>query len=736
MVHSLISTAIFLGVAGSVWASDGVSISDPSTGISASVTAGGGFLVETTDPHFRFGGDLGSAADQIATRSGEDLGGGYTQVLFRFSAAGAPREGGIRIYTGRPVVVFSERYLAEGANAGHFPRFTALPAAPYQFGFGTWAFSFGPGSMEPGSPGLFFDGDRNAFLISPASNFIVGRVEQDPSGTLQAALDPAIETLREGFSHETILAAGKGINATFDLWGRALTDLYGKQRPSNEADVSLSLAGLWTDNGSPYYYDPGPAGQKLIDAKTGYGARGIPLGYVQADSWWYRKGIPPAWNNNGTGLWTLDADPALFPRDLAAFRQALGVPLAVHARFWHPESPDRQQYAFSGNVPIDPLYWQHLADYLSRSGVAVFEQDWLSGPAATAVNTDDPDAFFDNMAGAMAAKGINLQYSMPKARHFLQGAKYSNLTSIRVNADGFCRDRWDSFLFDSRLAGALGIWPFSDNFRSADIKQLTLAALSAGPLAPADELAVLNASNVRRAIRGDGVIVKPDLPLMPTDASYLAIARDAAAPMVASTLTDFGALKTYYVFAYARSGDSTTAAVEFSPASLGISGDAFPQSYVYDVFGSAGAAIATSDSFTPTVDRGGSYFVVTPVGPSGMAFLGDLSKLVPLGRTRISALSDDGAITATVEFGAGEDRVELSVYSPTPPGVNSDAGPAEVSPAGNGLYKVSVRRCGAERLTITLRTGASSPAARNLCFIGPPSWKDDPVIPLILRRLR
>jgi hypothetical protein len=737
MVRPLISTAIFLGVAGAVWGSDSIAISDPATGISASVTADGGFLVQTTDPQFSFGGELGGAPDQVTTREGEDLAGKYTQLLFRFAASGALREGGIRVYAGRPVVVFSERYLAEGANAGHFPRFTALPAMPHQFGFGTWAFGFGPGDIEPGSPWLFFDADRNAFLISPASNFIVGHVEQDSGGALQAGLDPAIDTVREGFSHETILVAGKGINATFDQWGRALTDLYGKNRPSNEADVTLSMAGLWTDNGSPYYYNPGPGGQKLLDAKAGYAARGIPLGYLQADSWWYRKGSPPAWNNNGTGLWTLDADLALFPQDLYGFRQALGVPLAVHARYWHPDSPDRQQYAFSGNVPVDPLYWQHLAGYLSRSGVAVFEQDWLSGPAATAVNTSDPDAFFGNMADAMAAKGINLQYSMPKARHFLQGAKYSNLTSIRVNADGFCRDRWDSFMFDSRLAAAVGIWPFSDNFRSAELRQVALAALSAGPMAPSDEVGVLNAANVRRALRSDGVIVKPDLPLMPTDATYVAIAQDAGAPMIASTLTDFGALKAYYVFAYARTEDGAATTAAFSPAALGISADVFPQSYVYDVFGSAGAVVPTSDLYAPVVGHEGSYFLVTPVGPSGMALLGDLSKLVPLGKKRVSALTDDGAISATIEFGVGEDKVELSVYAPTQPSASSDAGLAMVSQAGNGLYKIAVRRCGAQHLTVVMRVGDSDPAGTNpLCFADPPGRKDDSTIPLDLRRLR
>ena len=59
-------------------------------------------------------------------------------------------------------------------------------------------------------------------------------------------------------------------------------------------------------------------------------------------------------------------------------------------------------------------------------------------------------------------------------------------------------------------------------------------------------------------MRRDGVIVKPDVPLTPTDASYSNMAHSADTPQVAYTWSDFGALRTNYVFAFTQ-GTHTTA---------------------------------------------------------------------------------------------------------------------------------------------------------------------------------
>ena len=45
------------------------------------------------------------------------------------------------------------------------------------------------------------------------------------------------------------------------------------------------------------------------------------------------------------------------------------------------------------------------------------------------------DAFADGMAAACAKHGLDMQYCMALPRYFMQGAKYSNLTTMRTSGE-------------------------------------------------------------------------------------------------------------------------------------------------------------------------------------------------------------------------------------------------------------------------------------------------------------
>jgi hypothetical protein len=156
------------------------------------------------------------------------------------------------------------------------------------------------------------------------------------------------------------------------------------------------------------------------------------------------------------------------------------------------------------------------------------------------MNLTDPDAFMNNMASAMSNAGLTMQYCMALPRHFLQSSLYSHLTSIRVSGDRFSSARWDDFLYASALASSLGIWPWSDVFMSSETDNLLLSTLSAGIVGVGDPIGAESATNLFQTIRTDGVIVKPDEPIVPIDATYIQDAQALKQPMVASTYTDFG----------------------------------------------------------------------------------------------------------------------------------------------------------------------------------------------------
>jgi hypothetical protein len=472
-----------------------------------------------------------------------------------------------------------------------------------------------------------------------------------------------------------MLVVSPGIGQTYQIWGQAMTDLEGKVRPANDADPILKYIGYITDHKMAYFYNyvsslgyPGT----LEAVKTDFANHGIALGYVQLDSWFYPKGCsPPTWSCGNPmvyGIYTYNADPAIFPSDLSGFEQGIHIPLWAHARWIDKTSPYHSQYTMSGDAITDPLYWQDRANYLQQSGAKVFEQDWLqrSGDGSTPIiwNLTDPDAFLGNMASAMQSHGLDVQYSMPRAGHYLQSTKYNNVTTIRVSKDGFNQSYWDVELYNSQLANAVGLWPFTDGFMSTSITDALLATLSAGTVAAGDAIGAENAANLMPAIRADGVLIKPDAPMIPMDKIYVGDAQGmTSSPMIAWTYTNHAPMTAAYVFAFMRGTTSTSGSIALPPASLGITGAA----YVYNFFNKTGTVVSAGGSFTDTVGLNGSYYVIVPIGASGIALLGDTSKFVSLGNQRIAQLQDNGAVSVTVSFAANESSITLTGYAPTMP---------------------------------------------------------------------
>jgi hypothetical protein len=674
------------------------------TGLQVSVYGDGSYEVTVASPGWVFRGSVAISLDSITVNSGEDSLGSWQEIDFSYGS----QNSGIRLYDGRAVVLFSTKYGIDSANANGFPHFTSFPQNLFTFTFGgLWSYNFN--SLNTRSPWLFYDSQSNAFLMSPAANFMTAVTQFASDGAMEAAIDSRIGTLPAGFTHRAVLAFGPGINAAFDTWGQTLTGLAGKNLTSNDANALLNKLSYWTDSGSAYYYHPTDPTQyvpTLDQLPSQFNGLSTPIGSMELDSWHYPKGSPPSWTSNGRGLDTFEADPSIFPNGLAAFQKSLGLPLITHTRWIDQSSPLRSQYKVSGFVATDPRYWKDFASYLSSSGVQVLEQDWLCGPAVTDFNLNDPDAFLDNMASAMQAAGLSIVYCMPLSSHILQSTKYQNVIGVRTSSDSFQRARWDQLLFNSRCASAVGLWPFPDAFKSLNQRDVLVATLMAGPVGSGDQLGAANEVNLRHAVRTDGVIVKPDAVLTPLDTTFQAFTQSSSAPMIASTYTDHAGVRTAYVLAYARV-EGALSQVAFTPESLGVGRPA----YVYDFFHGKGTVIQPGATFTPLVDYDGSYYVVAPIGPSGIAFLGDAGKFVSCGKKRIEQLSDNGALQVLIQFAPGETFVALHLYAITPPRVSANSGIAgRPQNYGENLYRVLVHPDKSRTAAITFQTVVESQA--------------------------
>jgi hypothetical protein len=676
-----------------------IHLTAPENGLSLQLdTAKGDYEISSGDPQWVFAGSFKMPLAAATTSRGKDLVGAYQQISFAWSAGQTPMTGWIRLYSEPPLALFSQTCgAAAEMPPAAFPAFTRVPANLHIFSHGLKEFAppqFSASDIS--TPWLLFDDQANAFIISPASHFMVASMIGDGAQQVASGFNPKLRNLLAGFTQQTLVAFGRGINRTWDLWGRSMLELQQAKRPANDADAVLKYLGYWTDNGAFYYYnydpDKGYIGT-LTTLVERYRREQIPLRYLQLDSWWYSKSTTNAdgsageskkveklpegeWNRYG-GTLEYKANPQLFTNGLAAFQKSIGLPLVTHARWIDPASPYHEKYQSSGLAMVDPKWWDNIAAYLKSSGVATYEQDWLDricdySPAFSS-NADTAEMFLDNMARACDEKGITLQYCMPLAAHFMQGCRYENLTTIRTSGDRFNPDHWNNFLYTSRLAASLGIWPWADVFKSPETGNVLLATLSAGPVGIGDAMGAETKTNLFQAVRAHGVIVKPDTAIVPLDRSYLADAQQKPAPLIASTCTRHGGIKTEYVFAFRRPKTSGSR-VDFSLAELGLDEPA----YVFDYFAGTGQRLGAGGKFSAPLPKSGMvFYVVAPVGKSGIAFLGDREKFVGTGKQRISSLQDSpGKLTAKIVFAENENAVTLHGYAEIAPTVSVEAGQA------------------------------------------------------------
>lgn len=298
----------------------------------------------------------------------------------------------------------------------------------------------------------------------------------------------------------------------------------------------------------------------------------------------------------------------------------------------------------------------------------MYEQDWLSGPAVSERDLSSGEGFMNAMSEAARNQGVALLYCMPLPRHFLQGTRYSNLLTIRTSGDRFDRTQWKDFLFNGRLASALGEWPWTDVFMSSETPNLLLSTLSGSSVGVGDPIGRLDRKNLQHVVRADGVIVKPDDSIAPLDSAYLDAANHRASPVIAAARTRHGEAVTTYVFAFRQSGEERTATI--TPAALGYDGPVF----AYDYFSGRAIYLLPSKALTIIVPDDGAYWIFVPAGASGIGFLGDTDQFVPDGKARVAGLQSAGKIFARIRFAQSEQRLNLRGFALARPSIRAKRG--------------------------------------------------------------
>jgi len=247
---------------------------------------------------------------------------------------------------------------------------------------------------------------------------------------------------------------------------------------------------------------------------------------------------------------------------------------------------------------------------------------------------------------------------------------------------------------------AIAIEPSAPADKTREVPNMLLATLSAGMVGPGDPIGKEDPVNIFRAVRRDGVIVKPDVPLVPTDESFLRRAEKRKSPVVGFTDTNFGGQKIYYFFAW-NPGEKTHKIV-LPPKSLQLK----QPSVLYNYFSGEirvlkkGKRVKEKLAARNFEDKLGAkktddweYWILSPVEKSGIALIGDAGKFVTAGKERINRLDAfTGGLKTEVLFAKGEKEIELLGFAKAKPQISVEKGQANLLAFDkkSGLFRVKV----------------------------------------------
>lgn len=153
-----------------------------------------------------FGGTVGAPLDYATPDAGRDKLGEYREVKFRYTAPGTPHLSSIRVYTARPVAIFSTTWENEPPNTGVFSVITQSPVLQHLSFLGMFAqedFLH----AAPDGPTAWFDGSGKTWVFSAAHNFMTSDSSRNASDAILGGISTKIATLPAGFTHSCGLQA-------------------------------------------------------------------------------------------------------------------------------------------------------------------------------------------------------------------------------------------------------------------------------------------------------------------------------------------------------------------------------------------------------------------------------------------------------------------------------------------------------------------------------------------------
>jgi hypothetical protein len=531
-------------------------------------------------------------------------------------------------------------------------------------GMFTHRFAYGNASSLGGTVDLLLlaDTEYKTVILSPFANYLVAAQQCSPVASvdetnpqkeaINCGIEGLVEDVPPGFEHQHLMVVGQGISKTFINWGKVLLERAGKAYPSKYMGDTMKYPVYWDDYGS-YYQTHGlkeegyRSYEDIIlgldeDAKK-HGLR-IAAYELDEDDLLDHEGL-------------FEPKKDLFPHGLEWLHEKLGKSFEAYYCWLAPKGPYPKEYkhfatprgrtpgASMGDVYYTADYWEYTAEKVSKWGAILFQHDFQSvyeGDPVMMAGIDRMDTYFKNMAKALQAKGINMQYCMQLPRNIMQSSENPTMIGLQGSWDHHVywaepekrhQDDdpyvWKHLIFTSAFYGALGIWPSRDNIRTtADPnawEDVLIANLLGGEIQLGHRIGHCDFDLVRKTYReGDCLILKPDKPIRPLDRCYV------EGGVVGYTESNHNGKAWYYVLSLPPSGYLPN----FSASDLGATG----RWAIYDY----GTGVVSINESTNKVnlrrEAKHEYFVLAPILENGMAVIGDAEKFVTMGDMRTASV--------------------------------------------------------------------------------------------------
>jgi hypothetical protein len=226
---------------------------------------------------------------------------------------------------------------------------------------------------------------------------------------------------------------------------------------------------------------------------------------------------------------------------------------------------------------------------------------------------------------------------------------------------------WGWFLYTNAFADALGLRPFKDVFRTdpddpsahADVEGL-LSALSTGPVGIGDRVGRTDPAAVRRTCRADGVLVKPNTPVVALDRCFRNWVTRPGAALIGAATTAHAAGTWHYVVTLNATPEPIAPWVQLSELADRIDG----MVVVWDWRRQAVDVLDGDGGWDVELEPlDWDYRVVAPV-VDGIAVIGDPTLWATAGDMRVAAIERPPVLRTETRREHGNLSAEREVAAP------------------------------------------------------------------------